>query len=125
MFRSIKFLLNLNNKKKNKLEEKNRLKLINYFLNTKTKPIWMTIKYLPVLPPELRPILKLQDNVVVTSDLNFLYAKIINSTNRMEQLKNMRVNQKFVDKEKSIIQDSIDLLINNSSRSKKNKPVRM
>lgn len=74
----------------------------------------MTIKFLPVLPPELRPIMKLQDNVIVSSDFNILYAKIINSNNRILQLKNMKVNEKFLKKEKQILQDAIDLLMDKS-----------
>lgn len=81
----------------------------------------MTIKFLPVLPPELRPILKLQDNVIVSSDFNILYAKIINSNNRILQLKNMKVNEKFLKKEKQILQDSIDILIDKSQDKDKRK----
>lgn len=77
----------------------------------------MTISYLPVLPPELRPIIKLQDNIIVSSDFNFLYSKIINTNNRLSQLKEMNVNDQFVTKEKITLQQSIDLLIN----SKKNR----
>ena len=52
---------------------------MNYFVQTKTKPSWMTIKYLPVLPPNLRPIVKLQDKTIIVTDVNFLYGNIINS----------------------------------------------
>nr|YP_010700415.1 RNA polymerase subunit beta' [Phacus arnoldii]WCH63546.1 RNA polymerase subunit beta' [Phacus arnoldii] len=92
-------------------------KLINYFIETKSRPEWMTITYLPVLPPELRPIIKLEENVIVTSDLNFLYAKIINSNNRTIQLQKMKVAEKFIQKEKLIIQKSIDRKNNNFFKS--------
>lgn len=94
----------------------NRLKLANEFLETRSKPKWMTILFLPVLPPELRPILKLPDDTIVTSDLNFLYSKIINTNNRLQQLKKMNVNKKFFKKEKIILQESIDILINNNKK---------
>lgn len=109
----------LDNVSKNKLI--NRYKLINNFIETKARPEWMTIKFLPVLPPELRPIMKLQDNVIVSSDFNILYAKIINSNNRISQLKNMRVNEKFLKKEQQILQESVDSLIDKSQDKTKKK----
>jgi DNA-directed RNA polymerase subunit beta' len=78
----------------------------------------MTISFLPVLPPDLRPIIRLQNNIIVTSELNFLYAKIINSNNKIIQFKNMNVDEKFIKKETRIIQETIDLLINNSKNKK-------
>nr|YP_009538654.1 RNA polymerase beta' subunit [Phacus pleuronectes]AYQ93660.1 RNA polymerase beta' subunit [Phacus pleuronectes] len=114
--------INIKNIKINEEKTKKKFNIINSFLETKTKPIWMTISYLPVLPPELRPIIKLQDNVIVSSDFNFLYSKIINTNNRLYQLKEMNVNEKFINKEKITLQESIDLLINNKkNKNKKNK----
>lgn len=81
----------------------------------------MTIKFLPVLPPELRPIIKLQDNVIVSSDFNSLYSKIINSNNRIIQFKNMKINEKFFKKEKQILQESINSLIDKSQTKSKKK----
>lgn len=81
----------------------------------------MTIKFLPVLPPDLRPIMKLQDNVIVSSDFNILYAKIINSNNRILQLKKMKINEKFLKKEKQILQEAIDSLIDKSQTKNKKK----
>lgn len=107
--------------KKNKKKLINRYKLINHFIETKTKPEWMTIKFLPVLPPELRPIMKLQDNVIVSSDFNILYGKIINSNNRILQLKSMKINEKFLKKEKQILQEAIDSLIDKSQNNNKKK----
>jgi DNA-directed RNA polymerase subunit beta' len=73
----------------------------------------MTIKYLPVLPPNLRPIVKLQDKTIITTDLNFLYSKIIDSNNKIVKLRKMSVPENFLNNEKLILQENVDKLINN------------
>nr|YP_010700313.1 RNA polymerase subunit beta' [Euglena undulata]WCH63457.1 RNA polymerase subunit beta' [Euglena undulata] len=95
----------------------NRLKLMNYFVQTKTKPSWMTIKYLPVLPPNLRPIVRLQDKTIIVTDVNFLYGNIINSNNKIIKLRKMYVPERFLNNEKLILQDKVDKLINNEKAS--------
>lgn len=94
----------------------NRLKIINYFIHTKTKPEWMTIKYLPVLPPNIRPIVKLQDKTIITTDLNFIYGKIIETNNKIVKLRKMSVPEKFLHSEKSFLQETIDKLIDNNQK---------
>jgi len=91
----------------------NRIKLMNYFLQTKSKPSWMTIKYLPVLPPNLRPIVKLQDKTIIVTDVNFLYSNIINVNNKILKLRKMSVPETFLYNEKMSLQDKVDKLINN------------
>lgn len=103
---------NENFKKKRKIF-KNRLKLINFFIQTKTSPAWMTLIYLPVLPPNLRPIVKLQDKTVITTDLNYLYGKIIESNNKIKKLRKMSVPETFLTNEKNVLQIKVDNLINN------------
>lgn len=73
----------------------------------------MTIKYLPVLPPNLRPIVKLQDKTIIVTDVNFLYGNIINSNNKIIKLRKMYVPERFLNNEKFILQDKVDKLINN------------
>lgn len=107
-----------NIEKKRKLY-KNRLKLINHFIQTKTKPSWMIIKYLPVLPPNLRPILKLQDKTIITTDLNLLYAKIIETNNKIIKLRKMSVTENFLNNEKTLLQEAVDNLINSDKVNKK------
>lgn len=96
---------------------KNRLKLINYFIQTKSKPNWMTIKYLPVLPPNLRPIVKLQDKTIIITDVNFLYSNIININNKIMKLRKMFVPETFLYNEKISLQDKVDKLIHNEKIS--------
>lgn len=88
------------------------------------------IKYLPVLPPNIRPIVKLQDKTIITTDLNFLYSNIINSNNKIIKLRKMSVPETFLNNEKNILQDKIDKLINNEkstynlTKSKNNKKLK-
>lgn len=100
---------------KDKIKRK-RLKIINYFFKSNTRFEWITLIYIPLVPPEIRPIIKLSDNTIVSSNLNLLYTKIINNNNRIKKLKEMKVNKKFIIKEKTILQNSIDELIINSKK---------
>lgn len=78
----------------------------------------MTIKYLPVLPPNIRPIVRLQDKTIITTDLNFLYSKIINSNNKIIKLRKMSVPETFLNNEKNILQETVDRLISNEKNTK-------
>ena len=100
---------------------KNRLKIINSFIQSKTNPEWMTIKYLPVLPANLRPIVRLQDKTIIATDLNFLYGKIIETNNKIKKLRKMSVPDKFLNNEKSFLQENVDNLVDNEKKSTKNK----
>lgn len=102
---------------------KSRLKLINNFIQNRINPSWITIKYLPVLPPNIRPIVKLQDKTIIATDLNFLYSKIIETNNKIIKLRKMSVPEKFLNNEKNFLQSNIDKLINNEKRNTKNKNV--
>lgn len=83
----------------------------------------MAITFLPVLPPELRPIIKLQDSTIITSDLNYLYQNLINTNNRIIQLENLQVSKKFIKNEKIKLQIGLEQLFNNEKTNKqKNKP---
>ena len=101
------------------------MQLINYFKQTKTLPKWMSIKFLPVLPPELRPIIKLQDNTIITSDLNYLYQNLININNRIIQLENLQVSKKFIKNEKIKLQLSLEQLFNNEKTNKQKNKLRI
>lgn len=109
--------INLESTKKILTKYKKRLILINYFMLTKSNPSWMTLKYLPVLPPNIRPIVRLQDRTIITTDLNFLYSNIINSNNKIIKLRKMSVPEIFLNNEKNILQDKIDKLINNEKKT--------
>ena len=78
----------------------------------------MLIKFLPVLPPNLRPIIKLKDKAIITTDLNGLYANIINSNNKLKKLRKMYVPENFLNNEKLVLQKKVDLLITNETKNK-------
>lgn len=79
----------------------------------------MTIKYLPVLPPNIRPIVKLQDKTIIATDLNFLYGKIIETNNKIIKLRKMSVPEKFLNNEKNSLQETINRLIDNDKKTTK------
>jgi DNA-directed RNA polymerase subunit beta' len=78
----------------------------------------MTFKFLPVLPPNVRPIIKLEDKKIITTDLNQLYCKIININNKITKLKKMLIQEKYLNNEKSILQESVNELIINNEKIK-------
>lgn len=83
----------------------------------------MTLRFLPVLPPDLRPILKLQDNTIISSDLNYIYQNIININNKICQLQKMKVSEKFIKSERIKLQTSINSLLSESKQVKNKKKV--
>lgn len=97
------------------------VKIVNSLLETKTNPEWMTIKYLPVLPPNLRPIVKLQDKTIIITDLNSLYIEIINLNNKVIELKKMLIPETFLKYEINLLQESITNLIESTEKNKNNK----
>jgi DNA-directed RNA polymerase subunit beta' len=97
------------------------MKVINGFLQAKVRPEWMTIKYLPVIPPNLRPIIQLKEKVMITTDLNLFYSNIINSNNKIKKLRKMSVPEIFLNGEKNILQNKVDKLIISNKNDKINK----
>lgn len=81
----------------------------------------MLIKFLPVLPPNLRPIIKLKDKAIITTDLNGSYANIISSNNKLKKLRKMHVPENFLNNEKLTLQKKVDLLITNETKNKPQK----
>lgn len=99
---------------------RNRLNLINYFIKTKSRPTWMCIKYLPVLPPNLRPIIEMIGKPSIVSDLNQLYEKIIYYSNRLKELKKFStVTENQIRRENYKLQEVIDKLIGNNQNVSK------
>ena len=93
--------------------------LLNYFNHTKTQLQWLIIKYLPVLPPHLRPIVKLKDKSIIVTDLNILYANIINSNNKITKFRKMSIPEKFLNSEKYLLQVKVDKLMIQQNTNKK------
>jgi DNA-directed RNA polymerase subunit beta' len=95
-----------------------RLKLIEYFLSSGNKPEWMILTNLPVLPPDLRPLVPLDGGRFATSDLNDLYRRVINRNNRLKRLLELSAPDIIVRNEKRMLQESVDALIDNGRRGR-------
>jgi DNA-directed RNA polymerase subunit beta' len=95
-----------------------RLKLIDSFLQSGNKPEWMILDVLPVLPPELRPLVPLDGGRFATSDLNDLYRRVINRNNRLKRLLDLMAPDIIVRNEKRMLQESVDSLLDNGRRGR-------
>ena len=102
--------------KKTKLTK--RLKLIESFISSKNKPEWMILRVLPVIPPELRPLVPLDGGRFATSDLNDLYRRVINRNNRLKRLIDLRAPDIIIRNEKRMLQESVDALFDNGRRGR-------
>ncbi len=95
-----------------------RLKLIESFIISKNKPEWMIMRVLPVIPPELRPLVPLDGGRFATSDLNDLYRRVINRNNRLKRLIDLRAPDIIIRNEKRMLQESVDALFDNGRRGR-------
>ncbi|MDC7719148.1 DNA-directed RNA polymerase subunit beta' [Vogesella sp. DC21W] len=95
-----------------------RLKVLEAFQRSGMKPEWMIMEVLPVLPPELRPLVPLDGGRFATSDLNDLYRRVINRNNRLKRLLELRAPDIIVRNEKRMLQESVDSLLDNGRRGK-------
>ena len=95
-----------------------RLKVIEAFINSGNKPQWMILEILPVLPPELRPLVPLDGGRFATSDLNDLYRRVINRNNRLKRLLELNAPDIIVRNEKRMLQEAVDALLDNGRRGK-------
>ena len=95
-----------------------RLETIDAFLNSDNRPEWMVMNVLPVIPPDLRPMLQLDGGRFATSDLNDLYRRVITRNNRLKKLLELGTPAIIVQNEKRMLQESVDALIDNGRRSK-------
>jgi DNA-directed RNA polymerase subunit beta' len=95
-----------------------RLKVLEGFQRSGIKPEWMVLEVLPVLPPELRPLVPLDGGRFATSDLNDLYRRVINRNNRLKRLLELKAPEIIVRNEKRMLQESVDSLLDNGRRGK-------
>ena len=95
-----------------------RLKLLESFMDSKNKPEWMVMTVLPVLPPDLRPLVPLDGGRFATSDLNDLYRRVINRNNRLRRLLELSAPDIIVRNEKRMLQESVDALLDNGRRGR-------
>ncbi len=97
-----------------------RLEIVDAFLHAKAKPEWMVLETLPVISPELRPMVQLDGGRFATSDLNDLYRRIINRNNRLKKIMEIRAPESIINHEKRLLQEAVDALVDNGRR---NRPV--
>ena len=90
-----------------------RLKLAQGFYNSKTRPEWMILEVLPVIPPDLRPLVPLEGGRFATSDLNDLYRRVINRNNRLKNLLQLKTPDVIIRNEKRMLQEAVDALFDN------------
>ena len=95
-----------------------RLKLMEAFVNSGNLPQWMIMNVLPVLPPDLRPLVPLEGGRFATSDLNDLYRRVINRNNRLKRLLDLNAPDIIVRNEKRMLQESVDALLDNGRRGR-------
>lgn len=95
-----------------------RLKLIEAFVQSGNKPEWMIMKVIPVIPPDLRPLVPLDGGRFATSDLNDLYRRVINRNNRLKRLIELRAPDIIIRNEKRMLQEAVDALFDNGRRGR-------
>jgi len=95
-----------------------RLKLVEAFVSSRNRPEWMILEVVPVIPPELRPLVPLDGGRFATSDLNDLYRRVINRNNRLKRLIELRAPEIIVRNEKRMLQESVDALFDNGRRGR-------
>jgi DNA-directed RNA polymerase subunit beta' len=95
-----------------------RLKLVEAFISSNSRPEWMILEVIPVIPPELRPLVPLDGGRFATSDLNDLYRRVINRNNRLKRLIELRAPDIIVRNEKRMLQEAVDALFDNGRRGR-------
>jgi DNA-directed RNA polymerase subunit beta' len=95
-----------------------RLKLVEAFIRSGNKPEWMILTVVPVIPPELRPLVPLDGGRFATSDLNDLYRRVINRNNRLKRLMELRAPDIIIRNEKRMLQEAVDALFDNGRRGR-------
>jgi DNA-directed RNA polymerase subunit beta' len=95
-----------------------RLKVVESILKSPNKPEWFMMDVIPVLPPDLRPLVPLEAGRFATSDLNDLYRRVINRNNRLKRLKELNAPEIIIRNEKRMLQEAVDALFDNGRRGK-------
>ena len=95
-----------------------RLEVVEAFISSKSRPEWMILDCIPVISPELRPMVQLDGGRFATSDLNDLYRRIINRNNRLKKITEIRAPESIINHEKRLLQEAVDALIDNGRRTR-------
>ncbi|MFM8579008.1 MAG: DNA-directed RNA polymerase subunit beta', partial [Planctomycetaceae bacterium] len=111
--RDLRIELDTTNSKQKKKDLVNRLKIVESIRDSENKPEWMVLDVIPVIPPDLRPLVMLDSGNFATSDLNDLYRRIINRNNRLKKLVDLNAPEVIIRNEKRMLQQSVDALFDN------------
>jgi len=95
-----------------------RIEIVESFRNSANKPEWMILSVVPVIPPELRPMVQLDGGRFATSDLNDLYRRVINRNNRLKRLQNLNAPEIIIRNEKRMLQEAVDALFDNTKKKR-------
>src|SRR5205807_7025220 len=95
-----------------------RLEVVEAFRKSKNLPEWMILEVIPVIPPELRPMVQLDGGRFATSDLNDLYRRVINRNNRLKRLMDLKAPEIIIRNEKRMLQEAVDALFDNGRRGR-------
>ncbi len=114
----LKNFINENQSNQKKLKAIKRLEIIEAFRKGNSRPEWMILDVIPVMPPELRPMVQLDGGRFATSDLNDLYRRVINRNNRLRKLMELGAPGMIIRNEKRMLQEAVDALIDNGKRGK-------
>ena len=106
-------LIGSTNSKAERKKLAKRLRIVEGFVNAKMRPEWMILTELPVIPPDLRPLVPLEGGRFATSDLNDLYRRVINRNNRLKNLLSLRTPEVIIRNEKRMLQEAVDALLDN------------
>src|SRR4030081_97877 len=114
----LRLIMRTETSKIKKLKAAKRLKVVDAFRKSGHRPEWMILDVIPVIPPELRPLVPLDGGRFATSDLNDLYRRVINRNNRLKKLMSHRAPEVILRNEKRMLQEAVDALFDNGRRSK-------
>lgn len=95
-----------------------RLEVVEAFRQSDNKPEWMILSVIPVIPPDLRPMVQLDGGRFATSDLNDLYRRVINRNNRLKRLQDLHAPEIIIRNEKRMLQEAVDALMDNGRRGR-------
>jgi len=114
----LKKRLNIERSVQKKKSLARRLKLMEDFAQSQNRPEWMVLTIIPVLPPDLRPLVRLDGGRFASSDLNDLYRRVINRNNRLKRLLDLKAPELIIKNEKRMLQEAVDALFDNQKRNK-------
>jgi len=114
----LRIVMRTDNSQIRRLKAAKRLKVIDAFRRSGHRPEWMILEVIPVIPPELRPLVPLDGGRFATSDLNDLYRRVINRNNRLKKLLELRAPEVIVRNEKRMLQEAVDALFDNGRRGR-------